>query len=283
MAVKTTICMGGIITYNPEIDRLTQCIQKAAQECQKVVVVDNGSANFEDIVQLVEKFENSYIIKNESNFGIAKALNQVFHEAAKQNYDWVLTLDQDTVIPDNLMERYSQAISNVHINLAIICPQIHDDLSGKTWPVLNENERERCVEKCITSASLNNVKMWDAVGGFDEKLFIDEVDHDYCYRVRKSKGEILLVDNVTINHTIGNSKIYTILGKEIIVRNHSAFRKYYITRNILLVDRKQNGRITFLAIRHCALFLVKTLIFEDKKKKKAVACFKGFVDGMKGV
>ena len=205
MAVKTTICMGGIITYNPEIDRLTQCIQKAAQECQKVVVVDNGSANFEDIVQLVEKFENSYIIKNESNFGIAKALNQVFHEAAKQNYDWVLTLDQDTVIPDNLMERYSQAISNVHINLAIICPQIHDDLSGKTWPVLNENERERCVEKCITSASLNNVKMWDAVGGFDEKLFIDEVDHDYCYRVRKSKGEILLVDNVTINHTIGNS------------------------------------------------------------------------------
>lgn len=283
MTVKTTKCMGGIITYNPEIDRLTQCIKKAAQECQKVVVVDNGSANVGDIVQLIDKFENSYIIENASNFGIAKALNQVFREAAKQNYDWVLTLDQDTVIPDDLMERYSQAISNAPINLAIICPQIHDDLSGKTWPVLNENEGKRSVEKCITSASLNNVKMWDAVGGFDEKLFIDEVDHDYCYRVRKSNGEILLVGNVTINHTIGNSKVYTIFGKEIIVRNHSAFRKYYITRNILLVDRKQNGKITFSAIRHCVLFLVKTLIFEDKKKEKVAACFKGFMDGMKGV
>lgn len=283
MIIKTTKCIGGIITYNPEIDRLSQCIQKAVQECQKVVVVDNGSANVGDIVQLVETFENSYIIENERNFGIAKALNQVFCEAVKQNYKWVLTLDQDTVIPDNLLERYSQAISNNFINLAIICPQIHDDLSKKTWPVLNEGERERYVEKCITSASLNNVKMWDAVGGFDEKLFIDEVDHDYCYRVRKSNGKILLVDNVTINHTIGNSKIYTILGKEIIVRNHSAFRKYYITRNILLVDRKQHKKITFLAIQHCVLFLVKTLIFEDQKKEKVVACFKGFMDGVKGV
>ena len=283
MIIKTTKCIGGIITYNPEIDRLSQCIQKAVQECQKVVVVDNGSANVGDIVQFVETFENSYIIENERNFGIAKALNQVFCEAVKQNYKWVLTLDQDTVIPDNLLERYSQAISNNFINLAIICPQIHDDLSKKTWPVLNEGERERYVEKCITSASLNNVKMWDAVGGFDEKLFIDEVDHDYCYRVGKSNGKILLVDNVTINHTIGNSKIYTILGKEIIVRNHSAFRKYYITRNILLVDRKQHKKITFLAIQHCVLFLVKTLIFEDQKKEKVVACFKGFMDGVKGV
>lgn len=283
MIIKTTKCIGGIITYNPEIDRLSQCIQKAVQECQKVVVVDNGSANVGDIVQLVETFENSYIIENERNFGIAKALNQVFCEAVKQNYKWVLTLDQDTVIPDNLLERYSQAISNNSINLAIICPQIHDDLSKKTWPVLNEGERERYVEKCITSASLNNVKTWDAVGGFDEKLFIDEVDHDYCYRVRKSNGKILLVDNVTINHTIGNSKIYTILGKEIIVRNHSAFRKYYITRNILLVDRKQHEKITFLAIQHCVLFLVKTLIFEDQKKEKVAACFKGFMDGVKGV
>lgn len=283
MTVKTAKCIGGIITYNPEINRLTQCIQKATQECQKVVVVDNGSANVGEIVQLVKKFDNSYIIENESNFGIAKALNQVFCEAAKQNYNWVLTLDQDTVIPDNLLERYSQAISNSPSNLAIICPQIHDDSSGKTWPVLNKGERERCVEKCITSASFNNVKIWDAVGGFDEKLFIDEVDHDYCYRVRKCNGMILLVDDVTINHTIGNSKIYTIFGKEIIVRNHSAFRKYYITRNILLIDRKQNGKITFLAIRHCVLFLVKTLIFEDQKKEKVAACFKGFMDGVKGV
>ena len=89
--------------------------------------------------------------------------------------------------------------------------------------------------------------------------------------------------SVEINHTIGNSKIYSFLGNKIVVRNHSAFRKYYITRNILLVDRKQHGKITYSAFKHCFLFTMKTLLFEDKKRKKITACVKGILDGVHGV
>lgn len=273
----------GIVTYNPQIERLAQCVRKAAGNHQKLVIVDNGSSNIESIKGILGDIQTASLIENKTNCGIAKALNQIFRLAKQQGYEWVLTLDQDTIIPDNLLERYKQAICENGMQLAVLCPQIHDDATNITWPTLANDETGRYVERCITSASLNRVEMWERTGGFDERLFIDEVDHDYCYRVRKEGGNILLVNGAAIHHTIGNSKVYSVFGKKIVVRNHSAFRKYYITRNILLVDRKQNGKITFSALRHCVLFSIKTLLFEDNKVKKLLACMKGLADGVKGV
>ena len=273
----------GIVTYNPDISRLKLCIEKVVQDNHQLLIVDNGSNNIDDIKVLLCEFKTVYLIGNKENYGIAKALNQIFQEAVIHNYEWVLTLDQDTIIPDNLLERYEKAIGEDAENISIICPQIHDDFSDRTWPILEDGEFERYVKRCITSASLNRVAMWHKVGGFDEQLFIDEVDHDYCYRVRHAGGKILLVDDVIIHHTIGNSKAYSIFGKSIIVRNHSAFRKYYIARNILLVDRKQHNKITVQALLHSILFTLKTVIFESDKKNKFKACYRGIRDGIKGL
>ena len=37
----------------------------------------------------------------------------------------------------------------------------------------------------MTSGNLLNLKIAEKIGDFEEKLFIDEVDHDYCYRIRR--------------------------------------------------------------------------------------------------
>ena len=273
----------GIVTYNPDIGRLLQCVESVLNNCSAILIVDNGSHNLEDIRKSLKPYASIAIIENKKNNGIARALNQIFERAISEGYRWVLTLDQDTIIPETLTMRYKSALEDNKSNIAIVCPQIHDDLTNRTWPLLRPGEKERLVEKCITSASLNSVEMWETVGGFDEQLFIDEVDHDYCYRIRKCGGMILLVDDAIINHTIGNSKIYSFLGSKIVVRNHSAFRKYYITRNILLVDRKQHGKNTYSAFTHCFLFTIMTLLFEDKKREKITACVKGILDGVHGV
>lgn len=273
----------GIVTYNPDIGRLLQCVESVLNNSSVVLIVDNGSYNLKDIKTCLESYTNVTIIENKKNYGIARALNQIFERAISDGFRWVLTLDQDTIIPATLIPRYNKALYDNKSKIAIVCPQIHDDSTNRTWPLLNDGEKERFVEKCITSASLNSVEMWEKVGGFDEQLFIDEVDHDYCYRIRKCGGVILLVDNAIINHTIGNSKVYSLFGNKVVVRNHSAFRKYYITRNMLLVDRKQHGKITFSAFQHCFLFMIKTLLFENEKREKVIACVKGIIDGLNGV
>lgn len=275
--------MIGIVTYNPDINRLALCIEKITQNNHRLIIVDNGSKNVESIKKIIYEIKSVSLIENKINYGVAKALNQIFGKAQIHGCEWVLVLDQDTIIPDNLIERYKQVVYENRADLAIICPLIHDESTNITWPVLGGDESERYVEKCITSASFNSIKMWERVGGFDENLFIDEVDHDYCYRVRKEGGKILLVNGVIISHIIGNSKAYTILGRTIIVRNHSAFRKYYITRNMLIIDRKQHGKITIRTMAHCVLFLMKIMVFENDKKKKILASCKGIRDGVRGL
>ena len=64
----------GIVTYNPDLQRLTENLDAVTKQVRRVVVVDNGSENIDRIRTLVEKYQNLGIISNKKNLGIAKHL-----------------------------------------------------------------------------------------------------------------------------------------------------------------------------------------------------------------
>src|SRR5690606_22933163 len=89
----------------------------------------------------------------------------------------------------------------------------------------------------ITSGTLLNLKSFVHVGKFDERLFIDGVDDEYCFRLQKSGYKVIQFENILLNHR---------LGKEVQVRNFgvgrkvtrnvfSAIRLYYMVRNYHLI------------------------------------------------
>ena len=142
--------------------------------------MDNGSDNIKSIEDCVLKnWKNITIIKNGKNEGIAKALNQMFEFAIEQQYEYVLTLDQDSVCPDNIIEEYNKYLDE-H-KLGSLCPQCVD----RNFKSELNNEDVIEVDKCITSASLVPVSAWNDVGGFNEELFIDFVDHDFCAKLKE--------------------------------------------------------------------------------------------------
>ncbi len=273
----------GIVCYQPQIDILVKCIESVANKVAKVVVVDNGSENYDAILDCSKTYENVELIKNEKNIGVASALNQLFQYAYANGGDYVLCLDQDSIIPPNMLKVYEDVLteSDKTEQIAILCPKIHDRITQKTWPNPVNDERIVKVDRCITSGSLNNVSTWKRVGGFDEYLFIDEVDHDYSYRVLKSGLDILLCTDVVMDHQIGNTEVKHIFGKPIYVRNHSAFRKYYIVRNMLYISKKHYGRVRYREFGHALLFTLKTVVYETGKLEKIKSCLKGFRDGIK--
>ena len=74
-------------------------------QVKEVIIVDNASKNIFEIEQLVlDKRVN--IVKNSSNLGIAAALNIGFNIFVKNEYDCCLTLDQDSVCPSDMIEKY---------------------------------------------------------------------------------------------------------------------------------------------------------------------------------
>ena len=62
-----------------------------------------------------------------------------------------------------------------------LCPQCVD----RNFKSELNNEDVIEVDKCITSASLVPVSAWNDVGGFNEELFIDFVDHDFCAKLKE--------------------------------------------------------------------------------------------------
>lgn len=271
--------MAGVVTYNPNLSKLKDTIDSILNlsRIDEIVIVDNGSDNIVEVESFVEG-ERVLIIKNKSNLGIAQALNCIMQRAEDLGYEWVLTCDQDSVVPNNLMDNYLKYIENDDV--AIICPLVYDRNSQDM--VLNKmtNDIEE-VEKCITSGSFNRTSAWSEIGGFDEFMFIDGVDFDYCYRLRTAGFRIVKANKVIIEHEIGNISRKKIGCLDVKVMNHVAFRKYYIVRNRIYTDYKYYKKIRMLSFLYVVKTILLVVLFESEKMEKIEAIKKGFFDGVK--
>ena len=153
--------------------------------------------------------------------------------------DWMITLDQDSILSEDYIEIVYKYLKGK--NVAIYCPVIYDrnrDIIDKTSVTKKGNTLYSIVEvdKCITSGAIYNVNIWESLGGFNEKLFIDGVDFEYCFRAKKSGYKIYQISELKLNHSIGNGKVFKFGIMHVGVHNHSPFRKYYIARNRIYCD-----------------------------------------------
>ena len=96
--------MAGIVLFNPNKERLTQNIDAIYPQVDKIVLIDNCSTNGIHIE--TRKKIDITLIRNNTNKGIAFALNQIMEYAFGHNFDWVITLDQDSVVSNNLINNW---------------------------------------------------------------------------------------------------------------------------------------------------------------------------------
>ncbi|HFI0014721.1 TPA: glycosyltransferase family 2 protein [Streptococcus suis] len=267
----------GIVLFNPDIKRLKENIDAVIIQCTHLYLVDNGSGNVDEVKGLLNQYNQSKIsiLWNRENQGIAKALNQLTSAAQKEGFDWILTLDQDSVVPSNIVGEFEKYINNSSVG--ILCPIICDRNKDEEIKI-NEDCTE--IDECITSGSLLNIKAWSEIGGFDERMFIDGVDFDICYRLRQRGYKIYCIHSVVLLHELGHIEYHRFLFWKVLVKNHSAFRKYYIARNIIYVAKKRKS--VLLAIKGIlqeVKLLGIVLLYETDKKSKSISIIKGIRDG----
>lgn len=270
----------GIVLFNPDIIRLSENIQAIAPQVKITYLVDQNSQNIKDIINLIDKLPYKIkLIKNPHNMGIAYALNQLLLESERNQFKWIITLDQDSICPPDIIEQFSKYI-NIP-NIGIISPTIKDRSFGI---IEQSNVPYSIINTCITSASLTSVKAWREVGGFDSSMFIDGVDTDFCYSLRRKGYQIIRCNSVFLLHEIGhNARICNILGHEQVIFNHSAFRYYYISRNIIYKQRK-NRDFTPSPYRGIITILYRwmlIIIYEKNKWNKTKSIIKGTYDGFR--
>ena len=223
-----------IITYLPKLGDLKKLLESlyAQEEINHIVIVDN-SANeevFKSIYNLTlqNKKKEIKILPQKNNLGIASALNIGIKYLENYNLKWVLTMDQDSILPKNAI-KYVLEYKNKFYNKdnSIVSISLYKDK-------LNKNETE-FVNMAITSGNLVKLNVFKEVGYFDDNLFIDAVDVDFSFKLRLAGYKILRFNHINFEHKLGELVHKKIFGKTILYSQHSAIREYYITRNNLII------------------------------------------------
>lgn len=271
--------ISGIVLYNPDLDLFEKCLKSIHKQVEEVIIVDNHSENIEKVLEIIKKYDNTNIIINKENFGIAKGLNQICEYSQKQGYDWILTLDQDSICPNMMIKEMVKYTNNKDI--AIICPKFENNtIKGGEEKV--EEKTSSYIDLCITSGSLMSIEKWNEVGRFDEWMFIDCVDYDICLKMKKNNYKILQINTLVLKHHVGEGKIKKFLGREITIYNHSVIRNYYFVRNYIYIIRKYFKLIhPIKRIIYILLWEIKKLFFEPNKKEILFSAYKGLKDGLK--
>ena len=125
-----------------------------------------------------------------------------------------------------------------------------------------------------------NIQAWKDVGGFDERMFIDLVDTDFCLRLRRAGYKNIQLTSVVLNHNLGNPITKRILFTNFSTTNHSAFRKYYRVRNNIYIARKGLSS-PLKAFYHIWVIFWETVFLEPQKKEKMKSIFRGVFEGFK--
>ncbi len=266
-----------IITYNPDYLVLDFNLSKLILQVDEILIINNGPNLDKSLINYSIK-----LIENNENVGVATSLNSGLDYAYKHQFDYLLSMDQDSILTDNYVSTISTYFTTYN-NVGIVGPNIIE--KNINLSKANNVKETQTVSHVITSGSLNLVKALVEAKGYEDKLFIDMVDLDICYKVSDLGYNIIKTSDLVLEHLIGDPKIKTFLFKQHIVRNHPPFRKYFFVRNRLYIAFKYRKRGLKFVLYHLlgiCYYLFLVISFEKNKSKKFKMILLGIFDFLRG-
>lgn len=226
------------VTFEPDAKRLARQIEAVRAQVEDVIVVDNGSSS------APVPGAGVHWIPLGENMGIARAFNVGISEARRRGADFVLLLDHDSVpAPDMVGLLVAAACARIEAGerLAAVGPRIVDARDAVDYPFVRlgwlANHHLRCAgggeliacDFLISSGCLIPMQALEAVGNFEEALFVDSVDFEWCSRARDRGYSLYGVCEAELDHQLGDERRDIGAAGQLVV--HSPERIYYMTRN----------------------------------------------------
>lgn len=272
-----------VTLYFPD-ENVKKNILQLLNYVDKVVLLDNTPNS--DNSALFVGIEKAEYIAFKENLGLSKAFNKYLKTLSENCY--IIFFDQDSFCPENLVEQLKN-------DYQICCKKLgRKGIIGPSYFEKNANrlmipKQKKLVEKgiyevksIITSGMFTELDVIKSVGFWNDEIFLDMADWDFCWRVLKSVFFCCLSTNVVLSHRLGKS-VHHIAG--IKVKEGAPFRVYYQTRDCLYLLKKKYVPLKF-KIRFILMLTVRPilhLIFLPDKKKRVHYFFKGISDYNKNI
>lgn len=270
------------ILYNPDLTLLNKSLSVCLDLVDHIYIIDNSDEDMTEYFASIKYRKVSYIALSK-NMGIAYALNIGCQIAKDEGYIWALTMDQDSIPPFNMITDYINYLKQENNSKIALVGCVSKAYIGENI----RSERKVYVDavNIYTSGSFMNLIIWAAVGGFNEELFIDCVDYEYCLRLLQNCFEVHQLGYVVLEHKLGDTHKYRFCGRGFYVTNHNYVRRYYITRNLLWVRNKYKDAFSDIEVEgkvsSMCKIVFKILFFERDKWRKIRSIYRGYMDFQK--
>lgn len=273
-----------VVAYFPDKE-FDARIRGLLPQVARVVIVDNTpngsptpclSMGFQDTAQV-------HMIENQANPGISIALNQGLEYALKEGHKWILTLDQDTQCYPDMVATLFKVSEACNLKPAVIGGNYLDPRNEGPFVPIGGAEDFLEQKTVITSGCLVDAAVAAAIGGFREEYFIDQVDHEFCLRMRARGHKVVISRKPVMNHSVGmpGGARLPFLG---VLPNHSPLRKYYIARNTVVTVADYWRQEPVWCLRRLVRLLLGLglmALLEEQRFSKVRAFAGGIVDGLR--
>jgi rhamnosyltransferase len=269
-----------VVIYNPDsiaVDNL----EVVANIFDKIFVIDNSDAKHNSVdLKRIRNSSSMVYVANDANYGVAKALNQGVELAIKNGFSAAVLLDQDTKLSRSLLDE----LVYLYNDRSRLAPVAIVGSNYQTSTSLSKQKEARFVTEktVITSGSLLSMEAYKNIGPFNESYFIDGVDLEFCLRAHLKGYGVYKSTKVLMEHFIGDATKHRLLGLTFITSNHSALRRYYLTRNTVFLCRSFFKSFLLYTVAggvNVVRIAVYIVLFESEKIKKLNYMLLGLKDG----
>ena len=291
-----------IVTFYPD-ERFFEMLRSIDDQVDNIWIVDNGSSGQtrNKLEDLGSDSDNSFnFILNDENLGLAAAQNQGIREAINEGSKWILLLDQDSIPAGNMIDKMMVAAESYQDKnyLGMITPRHENDDGEPSIPsystkhgfrlhryFMKVNEVDDMLAFGMASGSLIPSEVLQKVGLMRDDFWIDYIDYDFSFRLRKLGYKIIGVGAASLKHRLGESSKKHIGNFSFTYHVHPALRRYTIYRNRIRVIREYGLKFpNFLIFEALSISkdILKLAFIEGDKKKKFNAIIVGIIDGLMG-
>lgn len=244
----TGAAIWGVMSCFRPGDDVVRTAKAASTQFDGMIVVDDGSGpDSEPTLRELAKF-GVVVLRQSENAGIGAALNRGIARAFDCGAGFVVTLDQDSSLPDGAVRRLHDAFDRAMLVAApgAVVPeffadvrQARQEISPGVWSTSN----------VIQSGMLIPRATWSDLGGFREDFFIDLVDTEFELRLTRAGRPIVAAPDLRMGHRLGTALQRRLFGRRFGIPGllpdevtvSTPFRYYYRRRNRITLNREYSG------------------------------------------
>lgn len=283
-----------IVTYNRK-DLLLKCVHSILNQSiapHSTYIIDNASTDgtSEAISRngLLSEKVLELITLNE-NYGGAGGFSAGLKLAIEKGAEWVWMMDDDAEPHPTALEELMKAATNqdnIYGSLAVNGNET-SWLTTVLEPPLGEISDIDSVPEVATVQSLPFLgflihrSLVERIGLPDAGFFIAADDAEYCIRAQKAGAKIIIASKSRIEHPKSRPYKVRVLGRTLTCLALPPWKRYYDTRNRLLIARKHYGiRLFTQTIPGSFVRMFAALITEPRKGGQLKAWCCGMYDGL---